>query len=180
MEEVWRKIPGHDDYEVSSHGRIRSKDRKVWNGVGYFMKEGKVLAPRPLPSGYLRVGLGKRRDYYIHRLVAQAFIPNPQNLPQVNHKDENKRNNAVENLEWCTNKYNVNYGTSKKRISASKRGVMINNKPILQCALNGEVIRRFISVTAAAKETGIDNSHIGKAANGKERCAGGFVWRWCQ
>ena len=178
MQEEWRKIQGQE-YEVSNFGRVRSLTRKLWNGCGFFVKEGKILKPRPLPTGYLRVNLSHDKTYYIHRLVAEAFISNPDNLPQVNHKDENKQNNSVDNLEWCTGKYNVNYGTGRKRAAEKKRGKIINNKPILQCSRDGTIMRKFVSVTAASRETGIDNSHIGKVANGVNRTAGGFVWRWC-
>lgn len=114
MIEEWRKIVGYEGlYEVSSFGRVRSLDRFY-----YRLHKGKFLSPTKDRYGYLTVTLncnGKSKTIKIHRLVAQAFLPNPDNLPQVNHKDEVKSNNCVENLEWCDGKYNVNYGTRQER-----------------------------------------------------------------
>lgn len=119
-EEEWRPIKGYEGlYEVSSFGRVRSLDRYVKTGYGsYRLHKGKVLSPGKDKDGYLSVHLfcnGKVHKRLVHRLVAQAFIPNPDNLPMINHKDEDKTNNSVDNLEWCTAKYNTNYGTSRIR-----------------------------------------------------------------
>lgn len=107
MEEIWRDIPGYEGlYEVSSYGSVRN------------LVTGKLIKSSLKKDGYSRVCLSKnglRKCMNIHRLVAQAFIPNPDCFPQVNHKDENKANNRVDNLEWCTSKYNVNYGSAQKR-----------------------------------------------------------------
>ena len=114
MIEEWRPIEGYEGlYEVSNIGRVRSVDRFY-----YRLHKGKVLSPTKDRYGYLTVTLncnGKSKTIKIHRLVAQAFLPNPDNLPQVNHKDEDKTNNNVDNLEWCTAKYNVNFGTRQER-----------------------------------------------------------------
>ena len=114
MIEEWRPVVGYEGlYEVSNIGRVRSLDRFY-----YRLHKGKVLSPTKDRYGYLTVTLncnGKSKTIKIHRLVAQAFLPNPDNLPQVNHKDEDKTNNNVDNLEWCTAKYNVNFGTRQER-----------------------------------------------------------------
>lgn len=114
MIEEWKPVVGYEGlYEVSSLGRVRSLDRFY-----YRLHKGKVLSPTKDRYGYLTVTLncnGKSKTIKIHRLVAQAFIENPDNLPQVNHKDENPSNNNVDNLEWCTAKYNNNYGTRQER-----------------------------------------------------------------
>ena len=114
IEEIWRPIEGYEGlYEVSNLGRVRSLDRFF-----YRLHKGKVLSPTKDRYGYLTVTLnynGKSKTIKIHRLVAQAFLPNPDNLPQVNHKDEVKSNNCVDNLEWCSAKYNVNFGTRQER-----------------------------------------------------------------
>ena len=114
IEEIWRPIEGYEGlYEVSNLGRVRSLDRFY-----YRLHKGKVLSPTKDRYGYLTVTLncnGKSKTIKIHRLVAQAFLPNPDNLPQVNHKDEVKSNNCVDNLEWCSAKYNVNFGTRQER-----------------------------------------------------------------
>ena len=119
-EEIWRPVVGYEGlYEVSSYGRVRSLDMYVKVGYGnYRLHKGKVLSPAKDTGGYLKVNLycnGKQKTIDVHRLVAQAFLPNPDNLPQVNHKDENKTNNRVENLEMCNAKYNLSYGTRNIR-----------------------------------------------------------------
>lgn len=176
--EIWKPVVGYESkYEVSNKGRVRSIARKIWNGKVHFWKEGKILYERISNSGYKMVRVDGT-DCYIHRLVASAFIENPCNLSQINHKDENKMNNDVSNLEWCSPKYNTNYGTGIERARLKHIGIMINNKPIVQFTKNGEFIARYESITEASKSTNIDNSHIGKVANGKEKSAGGFLWRW--
>lgn len=124
MNEVWKDVMGYEQYyEVSNQGRIKSKSRVV-HGTNDWEMEGRIL--RQADSGrYMQVYLsvnGKGKSKSVHRIVAEAFIPNPDNLPQVNHKDENRYNNHVDNLEWCTHKYNVNYGTRNQRISKAMKG----------------------------------------------------------
>lgn len=114
MVEVWKEINDYEGlYEVSSLGRVRSLDRYVSYTNGQIhLHKGKVLRPG-VCNGYLQVVLcknGEVKHPLVHRLVAEAFIPNPDNLPQVNHKDENPSNNTIDNLEWCTSLYNINYG----------------------------------------------------------------------
>ena len=111
MEEIWRKIPGHEGYEVSNLGRVKGLFHRV-----EAIKTGHVSG-----GGYLQIMLNGHQ-YLVHRLVALAFIPNPDNLPYINHKDECKNNNCVDNLEWCDAKYNINYGTGKSRSAASRKG----------------------------------------------------------
>lgn len=128
-EEIWKPVLGYEGlYEVSSYGRVKSVDRYVKACYEkYRLHKGKVLSPAKDRYGYLSVVLsynGKHKTITVHILVAQAFIPNPDDLPIINHKDEDKTNNRVENLEWCTAKYNMNYGTRNIRIkdTAIKNG----------------------------------------------------------
>lgn len=132
QEEVWKPVPGYEGlYEASSHGRIRSIERFVYHRRwGRFQKRKSViLKPAVSSRGYYTVVFGingTRKAYAVHRIIAETFLPNPNNLPVVNHKDEDKTNNAVSNLEWCTQKYNINYGNGLKRRataqSISKKG----------------------------------------------------------
>ena len=116
-EEIWKDIPGYEGlYQVSNTGKVKSLN---------YMKtrKEKILKPRKEGKGYLKITLskeGEKKDFKIHRLVASVFIPNPNNLPQINHIDECKTNNNVENLEWCDNRYNSNYGTHTQRMAKAK------------------------------------------------------------
>ena len=122
MIEEWRPIEGYEGlYEVSSYGRVRSLDRFIVDSLGHkrFYK-GKVLSPIKDKNGYLSVKLQEGNKHNIHRLVAEAFLPNPDNLPQVNHKNEVKSDNCVDNLEWCDQAYNNLYGTRLERFIKTK------------------------------------------------------------
>ena len=130
--EEWRDIKGYEGaYQVSSYGRIRSLDRIVERKTGNYKHKGRILKQNDDTHGYLKVNLtkhDKKKTFKVHRLVAQAFIPNPNNYTVINHKDENKTNNKVENLEWCTSKYNNNYGTIQKRHSETKKKLFKEGK----------------------------------------------------
>ena len=116
--EFWQDIPGYEGYyEDSTYGRIRTVPRQIWNGRGYYTIPSRIKSPS-LHKNYLQIKLYKDNEYTIervHRLVAETFIPNFHDWPCINHKDENPQNNRVENLEWCTWKYNNDYGTRKER-----------------------------------------------------------------
>ena len=131
--EIWKDIEGYEGlYQVSNMGRIKSL------GNDKTRKE-KILSLKPKKKGYIMVTLYKnsKREYkYVHRLVAENFLPNPNDLPEVNHKDENKENNTVYNLEWCTAKYNNNYGDRRKKASKSRKG---KNCKKIQCIETGEI-----------------------------------------
>lgn len=157
-QEVWKQVVGYEGYyEVSDHGRVRSVDRTVkCRGIGMRSLESKMRPAQKRANGYLFVSLcknGTHKMLSIHRLVAEAFIPNPDNLPYVNHKDETKTNNNVDNLEWCTASYNATYGTSKLRAS-DKRA-----KPVA-IIMYGREIARFRCARDAEHLTGINHCNI--------------------
>lgn len=179
MEEIWKDIKGYEGlYQVSSLGRVRSLDRKILysNGKRCFHK-GKILNLHSNHRGYLYIGLHKNniiKKYYIHRLVAEMFIFNLYDYPCINHKDENQKNNTVENLEWCSYKYNNNYGNHGKRISSSK------SKRICQMSEEHKIIRYFNSITQAGNTLDIPHSSISACCKGKMRMAGGYIWKYAE
>ena len=131
--EIWREIRGYGGmYQVSSHGRVRSLDRVVERkGRGTLFIKGRILTQSDDTHGYMKVNLtkhDKKRTFKVHRLVAIHFLDNPNNLPCVNHKDENKLNNNVDNLEWCTKAYNNSYGTKAKRQSETRKKLFREGK----------------------------------------------------
>ena len=169
-EEIWCPIKGYESlYEVSDQGRVRSLK---------FGKE-RILKSGRDGDGYLLVGLHKNgvKRCRVHRLVAKTFIPNPDNLPEVNHKDENKENNSVQNLEWCDRKSNCNYGTRNQRSAKSR---MNNNlsKPILQFTKDGELVREWKSTRDIERNLGFNHGNISLYCNGKRKSAYGYIWKF--
>lgn len=158
--EEWRAIEGFENYEVSNLGIVRRveyvKQREDFNGY-------------PIVSLYKD---GKVKTLKVHRLVAQAFIQNPNNLPQVNHIDEVKTHNNVTNLEWCSQQYNNSWGTRLDRIAAK------HCKPIQQLSINGTLIEEFDSTYDAQAKLGIHNSNICACLKGRRKVAGGYLWRY--
>lgn len=168
MEEVWAKISYSEKHLVSNFGRIKSLIGKE-----------KILKPGSNGKGYLSVHFKLNgKNYLVHRLVAEAFIPNPNNYPEVNHIDEDKSNNKVDNLEWCEHKYNNNYGSKNKRMSETRNKNGKNFKPVLQYTKDGVFIKHFKSIVDAHKETGICCPNIIRCAKGESKSAGGFIWRY--
>lgn len=188
MEEIWKDIKGYEGlYQISNLGRVKSVDK--YDRLGRFWK-GKILNPHKQLNCYLSVGLckgGKMKTFYIHRLVAEAFIPNPNNYSIINHMDYNPSNNFVGNLEWCTYEYNNNYGTRNKKLSQSLKGHSISeqtkqkisqlkNKSVLQFTKDGEFVREWKSVKEAEETLGI--YQISRCARCERKTAGGFKWSY--
>lgn len=192
-DEEWRDIVGYEGlYQVSNKGRVR--------GFNYRNKrETHILKLLPNKKGYYIVGLTKncrRKTFVVHRLVANAFIPNPDNLPQINHKDEVKTNNYIDNLEWCTNKYNHDYGTHNINVGRSNTGKKrtpesIENYKrsqdrrrdkyayrILQYELDGTLIKEWRCAFDIEKELGIPKSNIRDCCRKKTKTCSGYIWRY--
>ena len=188
-EEIWKDIPGYEDlYQVSTFGRVRSKDRIVeldWTNnkhvsMNYFsyIKKGKIMKLRRNVFGYVTVHLTKdkkQKGYFVHRLVMLAHSPqHEEDKTLINHKDENKANNNIDNLEWCTAKYNVNYGTCINRRSNKQMYTNSKRKPVISIDKNGNKVE-YLSAWDASRKLGIFQSNIWKAINKGGTCAG-YKW----
>lgn len=165
--EIWKDIKGYEGlYQVSSLGRVRNIGNN--KHTPYYKGKTKTLYN---DRGYLRVHLYKNQKIktcLVHRLVAEAFLPNPNNYKEVNHKDENPSNNMAKNLEWCDRAYNNNYGTRNKRVS-EKLSI-----PVKRISKTGDVTI-FESMHEAAKVTGFSVAHICRMCDGKKR-RNGVIW----
>ena len=160
MEEVWKDIEGYEGlYQVSNLGRVKN------------IRTGRLLKPYIDKGGYCRVHLcirNKPRHIFVHRLVAEAFIANPNNMPEVNHKSEVKTENTVDNLEWVSHKANINYGSRTDRTST----------PVLQFSMNYVLINKYSSLHKASRETNVDDGHISQCCQGKRKTCRNFIWRY--
>lgn len=168
MEEQWKDIFGYEGlYQISNYGRVKS------------LKYGKeeILKPIKDKKGYLHVHLrkdGMEKHHRIHRLVANAFIPNEDLFKtDINHKDENKENNVWSNLEWCDKTYNNNYGGRNKGIAISL------SKQVQQYSKDGKtLIKTFQSTMEIQRQLGFANTHISECCLGKQKTAYNYVWKY--
>ena len=187
MKEIWRPIPidGYEDiYEVSNLGRVRSIDRYVSCNSGIRFCKGHILKPAINNCGYQHITLCKNQklhSFRLCRIVAKAFVPNPNNLPCVNHKDECKTNDVWTNLEWVDYKFNNNYGTRNERISNTQKGIYKpsckshneTSKKAVMCVDTGEV---YQSLSEIQRTTGYNHCNISMACRGKLKTAYGKHW----
>lgn len=171
-EEIWKDIKGYDGlYQVSSFGRIKSLERILSDGR--LWKE--QILNQETNHGYKRVLLvknGIKKHFRVHKLVAEAFILNVNNHKSINHKDEDKTNNYVDNLEWCSSKYNSNYGSCKYKIAEKL------SKPVAQYNKNLKLINVYKSLSECGRQTGYGIGYISQCCNGKYYTAYGYIWRY--
>lgn len=176
MEEIWKPVVGYEDlYEVSNLGKVRSIDRIIVNNLGISKSlKGKILKESIERKGYVTIVLCRHNSIKrksIHRLVAQAFLPNPFNYPQVNHKNEIKSDNRVENLEWCTCSYNVQYGSREGKQGKARSRKVYRYKP------NGNLIDTYSSTTDAGKKLGLPQNSISRACL-SDSLYKGYIWSY--
>lgn len=175
--EEWKPISGYEGlYEVSSYGNVRMLGRLKRHRNGKLMSIMPKVLSQFLCKGYRKVKLrdnkGSAKMVSVHRLVALAFIPNLNGFPQVNHKDENKCNNHISNLEWCTAKYNTNYGTGIERCSIARF------KPVIATSPDGHYISAWRSMKDASKDTNVSYSTISQCCNGLQKTGKGLIWNF--
>lgn len=164
MSERWKFIEGFDGhYQISDKGRVKRTET------------GAILKPSVSTNGYLFVNPYKNGKNYpknIHRLVAEAFLPNPHNFTEVNHKDEDKTNNDISNLEWCDRSHNINHGNRNVKVARKL------SKAVVQIDLNGNNVNEFYGLHEAQKQTGVDFRSIQACCKKRIKSTGGYVWRY--
>lgn len=170
MREIFKDVKGFEHlYAVSNLGTVKRKETKAQKGTGNYYRKEHLINQRKNNKGYFMVDLYKnnvRHQLLVHRLVAEAFVENPNNYLCVNHIDENKENNQANNLEWCTQKYNMNYGTCPERIGKA------NSKSVIQLDKNGNFVGKYVSIICAERMTNISQGSIGDCLHGRRKTAG--------
>lgn len=170
--EIWKDIKGYEGlYQVSNIGRVKSLPRTSRNKYNTYQIGGRVLKSIVDRTGYLHVVLqfnGNKRFSLIHRLVAETFLLPEVGKTEVNHKDENKTNNCVDNLEWCSRTYNMNYGSRPN----------VHAKRVMQFTKDNKYITSFTSAKEAERKTGVNHGNICSCCRGNTKYAGGYKWTY--
>lgn len=177
--EIWKDIKGYEGhYQVSNLGRVKSLQCTYRSAKRLVTKKCCIMTPRVSRDGYLAVHFGRGNNFFVHRLVANAFIPNDKNFKEINHKNENKKDNRVENLEWCDRKYNCNYGARNKRISVSHINNPLLSRRIVQKTIEGEYIKEYPSMMEVERQYGFRQGNISKCCRGLKKTAYGYKWSY--
>ena len=176
--EKWKRVWGYANYEVSTLGKVR--------------KNGKEVKQCKHNKGYYTVDLykdGERKRFFVHRLVAETFLPNPDNKPQVNHLNRNREDNRVENLEWVTPTENMNSPLTRKHCKEVMKGENTSmygkfgkehhlSKTVIQFDLDGNMLNVWNALMDAEREVGARNGHISNCCRGKQQTSGGYKWQY--
>lgn len=174
----WASITGYEGlYEVSSDGRVRTLAHKT---MGHSIPSKELAITIHKSQRYAKVRLykdGRPKDHAVHRLVATAFVPNPEGKPQINHKDGNKANNSATNLEWCTQAENNNHAI-RKGLNSTESAVKATMKKVVQLNANGESVKVWDSMTEAAIALGLQVSNISHCCKGRIKSTGGYRWEF--
>ena len=197
MEEIWRAVEGFDGkYEVSDMGRVRTLTRRVRCGGGFRINYGRILKTIVVyrknvvyRSITLWDSVNRPKTFLVHKLVAKAFIDNPENMPCVDHIYGSEIGDAVWNLRWCTQKENMRFELARKHCSESKRGEKNPrygkfgadnpcSKVVLQLSLKGNLIQKYDSATEASNRTGVNLGHLAACCRGEQKTAGGYIWKY--
>jgi len=178
MEEVWKDIVDYEGlYQISNFGRIKSMKREVCNNylLSGKQKRNEMIRASFNKKGYRRISLcknGKAKNFMVHRLVACAFVENPNNLTSINHKDENKSNNNAYNLEWCSVSYNINYGSRNKKVTDKL------SKAVIQITMDGNKVKEWDTIRDVERELGFNASSIIKCCKMREKYYSAYGYKW--
>lgn len=180
--EVWKPIPGWEGlYEISNLAKVRHLP--YTRGKGKHIYGGKIIKPYKNNNGYWMIALmwkHKQKNMLLHRALAMAFIPNPNNLPFINHKDSDRANCTIDNLEWCDRSYNTKYSydfNNRRAYMNWKKGIKHSNaKSVIQLSVDGKYVNKYESIMDAERATGIFNSSIIATLKGRQKTAGGYKW----
>lgn len=171
--EIWKPVKGYEKYyEVSSNGEVRRLTKKTNHKCGYAILKPMMLKQQKDRIGYLAITLqhnNVRKTFKVHRLVAEAFIPNPEGKVEVNHIDGNKQNNCVSNLEWVSHKENINHAVNNN---------LFNMKTVFQYDLKGNLLKVWKSTMDIERNLGIKNTNVSSVCLGKSKTAGGYIFRY--
>lgn len=186
MREIWKDVVGYEGlYQVSNFGRVKHLEYTFTNCSGSHVVKEKIINSYLQNNGYRLCHLYKkntRKMFLLHRLVAEAFIPNPNNYPIINHKDSNPQNCEVSNLEWCTYSYNAKYSydttNRKEKMNWKKGKENANSKPVYATDKDGNILFHFDCIMDAQRSLGILNSGIVACLKRKTKTAGGYIWHY--